>query len=317
MDMKSVTIAGKATTKLVLGTLTMSPIQANLETEAGGRLVARALQEGVRWIDTAQLYGSYRQIRRGLELAKAANVFISSKSTAASASEMAFAVDEAMQEMRIDHVDVFLLHAIRSEDDWKKREPALRVLQERKRLGTVSAIGISTHSSQCAKALAADPRIEVLHLPFNCKGIGITDGKLEDVQAAAKKVKDRGGWVYAMKPLGGGYLHNEADQALAWARDSELLDGVAVGMTSADELEMALRVFRHQSIFGDLKRALQTKRRKLFINHELCTGCGRCVEFCDHGAAHIIGEKSVIYEDRCIVCGYCIPRCPQFAMRII
>ena len=51
---------------LVIGTLPMGPLQANLSPEEGGRIIRAALEAGVTMIDTAELYGSYGHVRAGL-----------------------------------------------------------------------------------------------------------------------------------------------------------------------------------------------------------------------------------------------------------
>jgi NAD-dependent dihydropyrimidine dehydrogenase PreA subunit len=52
------------------------------------------------------------------------------------------------------------------------------------------------------------------------------------------------------------------------------------------------------------------------IDHELCSGCGVCVERCLMAAAKINEDKSYINLDRCIGCGLCIPTCPENAISL-
>ncbi|MFX0072596.1 MAG: 4Fe-4S dicluster-binding protein, partial [Candidatus Hermodarchaeota archaeon] len=50
------------------------------------------------------------------------------------------------------------------------------------------------------------------------------------------------------------------------------------------------------------------------VNHELCIGCGICVERCLMEAITISNDKSVVNLHRCIGCGLCIPKCPEEAI---
>ena len=65
--------------KLCFGGLTIGPLQANLSPEEGGRIIARAMEEGVNFIDTADLYNTYPHIRKALEYNKN-QLIIASKS---------------------------------------------------------------------------------------------------------------------------------------------------------------------------------------------------------------------------------------------
>jgi dissimilatory sulfite reductase (desulfoviridin) alpha/beta subunit len=46
------------------------------------------------------------------------------------------------------------------------------------------------------------------------------------------------------------------------------------------------------------------------LDLEKCTGCGKCVEVCEVGAASIVDGKAVIDYDKCVMCGRCVVNCP-------
>ncbi len=52
-----------------------------------------------------------------------------------------------------------------------------------------------------------------------------------------------------------------------------------------------------------------------WVNQEMCTGCGTCVEECPVGAVSIPDEKATIDEGKCIRCGQCHDVCPEEAVR--
>ena len=54
------------------------------------------------------------------------------------------------------------------------------------------------------------------------------------------------------------------------------------------------------------------------VDHELCTGCGTCVEKCYSGAKELNDEgKAETNEERCIGCGVCAAFCPEGAISLV
>jgi len=54
------------------------------------------------------------------------------------------------------------------------------------------------------------------------------------------------------------------------------------------------------------------------VDHELCTGCGTCVEKCYSGAKELNDEgKAETLEERCIGCGICAAFCPEGAISLV
>ena len=53
----------------------------------------------------------------------------------------------------------------------------------------------------------------------------------------------------------------------------------------------------------------------IFINDELCTGCGSCTETCHFVGIEIVDNKAVITEN-CNFCGACLDACPVDAILI-
>jgi ferredoxin len=53
-----------------------------------------------------------------------------------------------------------------------------------------------------------------------------------------------------------------------------------------------------------------------FIDKELCTGCGDCVEICPTSAIQIINDKAQVDTDGCSECGICADECPVGAISL-
>lgn len=306
-------------TRLGFGTLTMSPMQRGLDIEAGGDLLLNALDAGVRFIDTAQMYGSYPQVASALRRWNGERPVVATKSAAKTEQAMNLAIDEALNILGLPAIDVFLLHAVRDEADFGEREGALNALLAAKRSGRVRAIGASSHFVGVMRLLAADQRLDVLHPMLNRDGFGIIDEPLDAMLDVLAGAKLRGKGTYAMKPLGGGHLRGDAKAALKWVLARAEVDAIVVGMTSADELAMNVATASGSSVAPELERRAMQQQRRLFINEALCRHCGLCISLCQQKALSFQeGKKApAIDEKKCIVCGYCAPGCPTFAMRII
>ena len=54
------------------------------------------------------------------------------------------------------------------------------------------------------------------------------------------------------------------------------------------------------------------------VDHDLCIGCGTCVEKCYSGAKELNNEgKAETIEERCIGCGICAAFCPEGAISLV
>ena len=54
------------------------------------------------------------------------------------------------------------------------------------------------------------------------------------------------------------------------------------------------------------------------VDHDICVGCGTCVEKCYSGAKYLNDEgKAETDEDRCIGCGICAAFCPEGAISLV
>lgn len=308
---------GIEVTQLCFGSLTMGEMQRGYSIEKATDITCHALQAGINFIDTAQMYGSYAQVASTLRQWKGTRPYISSKSTAKSRKDMEEAIEECLREIGVEHIDIFLLHALRDEEDYNSRSEALKYLKEAKANGKIKAIGASSHSAKTIKFLSEQDDIEVLHPMLNKDGIGILDASLEDMIAILKQARKNGKGIYAMKPLGGGHLTENADEALRWVFASGLVDAAAVGMSSKDEIDMNVAIAKGESVDKDFAKSIAGLPRKLFINTGICINCGACIKTCQQSAL-VAGEKHpTIIHEKCVLCGYCSPGCPKFALRII
>ncbi len=319
--MKNFTLGrtGIDVTELCFGALPMGPLQKNIDPDAGAEIILKALAGGVNFIDTAQLYQTYEPIRRALKKADARPV-IASKSMALDATGMQAAIDECLQQLEIDYIDIFHLHAARvpeGEDIFQTRAEAWQVMLDYKKKGLIKAVGISTHSVPAVRLAAENDAVDIVFPIINKTGTGILNGTLAEMEAAINLCRQKNKGIYLMKALGGGCLVKDYHSALQFVRDKFPLP-IAMGMVNSGEVEYNLAYFNATKDERDTLPELIIEEKCFQVVDFICKNCGECIETCPNHAISRISEESkpAINPDHCLRCGYCVGFCPQFAIRM-
>ena len=336
--------------KIAVGSLTVSPMQANLPPDEAAAVLAYAFDRGLNFIDTAQYYENYHLIRAALQRCKSPESVVVSTKTYAWSRELAEeAVEEARRALNRDVIDIFMLHEQESYDTLRGHWDVLEYLFECREKGIVKAVGASTHHCALVKGLIRlklngfDP--DVCHPLYNMAGIGIADGTESDMASVIRDAHDMGIGICAMKALGGVHLCGRAEDALRFVLDKPYIDAAAVGMQSFDEVDANIALLTGGTFSDDQRARLGRKHRTLHVE-DYCEGCGACVRRCGEGAlklvpasectddapghdfsadfaenAGITGEdapkmRAVPDDEKCVRCGYCTKVCPVFALKV-
>ena len=312
---------GPEVSEVCFGSLAVSPLQGRVTGAEGTALLSYAIERGVDWIDTAEIYDNYGQIAP--VLAANPHVRVVCKSYAVTAEEMHHSIEKARRELQRDVIDFFLLHEQESALTLRGHRAAWEELLSAKQKGFVGRIGISTHAVAGVRAGALLAGLDVIHPILNREGIGIIDGTLADMLEAIAFASELGIGMYAMKIFGGGHLTGDAEAALNFFREQENVPAAALGMSSRDEIDFNLAVLAGEPITDTLRRTVQTRPRTLFIA-DWCQGCGRCLEACPQGALALSNERdgkrrvqAAVDHQACVLCGYCGRVCPHFCLKIV
>lgn len=306
---------GIEVSRICMGTLTMGPLQRNLSIKDGAELIRFAMENGINFFDTAELYCTYPYLREGLKGCREKAV-ISTKSYAYDRAGAKGSLDKALKELGTEYIDIFLLHEQESEHTVRGHWEAVEYFLEAKEKGYIKAFGISTHSVDGVKAAFKYKEIEIVHPMINFSGLGILNGTKEDMIEQMKLAKFVGKGIFAMKVLGGGNLIKDFDNAIKFAKELDCADSIAIGMQSKEEISANLQYFSNGKIDGEIREKLGRVNRKLLIEDH-CMGCGKCVKRCGYGALSLIDEKAVVNPEKCVTCGYCSGVCPDFCIKVI
>ncbi|WP_341274566.1 aldo/keto reductase [Senegalia massiliensis] len=302
--------------RLCFGSLTISPLQRNFSYEKGAELIKYGFDKGINFLDTAELYNNYGHINKFLEKINRKEFVIATKSYSYSKDTAKESLDKALRELNTDYIDLFLLHEQESEHTIKGHFEAIEYFLKAKEKGLIRAIGISTHRVEGVLAALKYDEIEVVHPIINKLGIGIQDGTTVDMIKAIKKCHNIGKGIYGMKPLGGGHLLNNVEEAFNFVQDIKEIDSIAIGLQSRAEIDANINLLNKRYIDSNLKAKIRDTNRKLHIA-EWCIGCGKCVSVCKHNALSIKNSKSIVDLNKCVLCGYCGKYCGEFCIKII
>ena len=306
---------GIRVSRLCFGTLAIGPLQGRLSLAEGEALLEAAFVRGVNFYDSAEAYGTYPYLGQ-LTRAVSGPLVLAAKSYAYNRQDMRCSLERALDELRVDRVDLFLLHEQESAATLAGHRDAMELLTAERERGRVRAIGISSHHVPAIEAAVDHPLIEVIHPLINRAGLGIRDGDLDAMLRAVRRAHERGKGVYAMKALAGGLLRHESEPALAFVRDLPGVDAVAVGMKDISELEANCAVMQGRPVTAEVAGRLGRVARRLQVEED-CRRCGRCETACPQGALVMTEHGPAADPARCILCGYCGAGCPGFCLRVV
>ena len=235
---------GIQTSRLAMGTGTVGSgghsHQTALGVEGLSRLLQNGYDNGLRFFDAADSYGSHPHVADALKHVDRSKVTLLTKSWARDAAGIRADLDRFRRELGTDHIDIVLMHCV-TESDWTTRyRGAMEALSEAKQKGIIRAHGCSCHSIEALRAAAASPWVEVDLARMNPLG-AVMDADPETVATVLRQMRASGKAVVGMKILGQGALRSKQDEAIRYALGMGLLDGFTIGAESIDEQKDLMR----------------------------------------------------------------------------
>lgn len=88
----------------------MGPLQANISPDVGAALICEAVERGISFFGTAELYGVYEYLSRVLHRVPREAIVISSRCYQYTYEGMRESLERALRDIGVDYIDIFGLH---------------------------------------------------------------------------------------------------------------------------------------------------------------------------------------------------------------
>ena len=168
------------------------------------KMIRHALDRGIRYIDTADMYSTHLFVRLALQGVPREKYFIQTKTQAKNAEVAKADIDRLCRELRVKYIDSLLMHCM-TKGTWPTdMRPVMDVLQEAKQKGRVRAVGISSHNMPPLEAsVDQGDFIDVQLVRINPFGVkAMMDGEPEQVAPLVQKMHKQGRGIIGMKIYG-------------------------------------------------------------------------------------------------------------------
>jgi predicted aldo/keto reductase-like oxidoreductase len=266
-------------------------------------VVARALDMGINYFDTARVYGDSEKIFSGIIKGRdRSKIIIASKSSSRTKADILKDLDTSLKVLNTDYVDIWHLHG--RDTPASIPDEALEAMQECKKSGKARFLGISCHDPNgIVDYLLETKTFDVMQTTYSFP-IG---GHYRD--RAIKKAHDGGIGVIAMKVVVAltGLNLTRVDNPPARSGEGPLagikwvLQNPAIGTTvpfmkTIAELEMNFRAMSEPYTPSD-EKLLYVMNEK--IRPSYCRMCYQCSGKCPQGLPITDMLRFLAYNDYC------------------
>ncbi len=235
---------GLKTSRLACGTGTIGGGGHSHQTALGDSgladLLVHGYDNGLRFFDAADSYGTHRAVALALKRLPREKVTVLTKSDTRDPDGMRADIDRFRRELNTDYIDILLMHDVTA-DDWTTRyRRTMDVISEAKEKGQVRAHGCSCHSIGALRAAAASPWVDIDLVRLNPIGSHM-DADPATVISVLRQMKAKGKGVVGMKILGQGDMRHRQDEALHFALSNGVLDAFTIGAENVNEQKDLMR----------------------------------------------------------------------------
>lgn len=248
IDMVKLGKTGMNVPRLALGTGSYgwkkTSAQKKLGEEKFVQMAQHAFDRGVRFFETADMYGTHEFVGKAMKKVGRENVTLLSKIMVYEhegwykPEPFQKSIDRFRKELDTDYIDILLLHCmVNSEwpDEYKRYKDDY---SEAKQKGIIKQVGLSCHDFGAMQIAAENPWADVLLARINYEGAKM-DGNPEDVMKVLKKAKDNGKGIIGMKIFGCGDLtkDEQRQKSLEYVIKSGNIDCMTIGMENIAQVD--------------------------------------------------------------------------------
>jgi aryl-alcohol dehydrogenase-like predicted oxidoreductase len=219
--------------------------QVKLGQEKFTKLIRYGYDQGIRYFDTADQYGSHIFLREALKGLPRDKLFIQTKTRARTADQAKADVDRFREELGVDYIDSLLMHCMTDEDWPTTFKGVMDVLSDAKARKSVRAVGVTCHGLKPLTTAANTEWVEIDQARINPLGgdAGRMDGTPEQVAERLKTMHEAGKGVLGMKILAEGTLKTEEDQikSLRYVLGLGSVDAFVIGFESPQQIDQVVK----------------------------------------------------------------------------
>ncbi len=250
IDMVKLGNTGMTISRLALGLGTNGWNRQSNQTRMGMekfKTIAHAgYERGIRFLDTADTYGSHICVKEALKFMPREEIRIMTKIWTEKMDWLPLEpvskiLDRIRKEMDTDYIDIVMLHCLTDPKWTTAKKPFMDALDEAKVRGIVKKVGYSAHDFGALKAGIDHSWPDVILSRINHKGSHM-DAEPHQVMEVLAQAHQNGKGIIGMKIFGAGNLVEEADRdaSLRYVLGSGNIDTMTIGFESVEQVNDAV-----------------------------------------------------------------------------
>lgn len=241
---------GLKVTRLAMGMGTNGWNHASNQTRIGlekFKLIVRAgFDRGIRFLDTADTYGSHPFAKEALKLLPREEITLMTKIWTDNLDwhplqPVDQMIDRIRQELQTDYLDIVLLHCMTKSNWTEDKKRFMDGLSEAKAKGLIKKVGFSAHDFGALESGVNHDWPDIVLARINNKQIKM-DGTPEKILSLLEIAGSKGKGVLGMKIFGcGGLLKEEERMAsLKFVVQSKKVHAMTIGFEDASQVHDAI-----------------------------------------------------------------------------
>jgi len=230
-----------------MGTGSVGSGQASNQTRLGvkefTRVVLHALDQGVRFFDVADQYGSHVYLREALKGVPRDQYVIQTKTHATNVPDAKSHLERYRLELGVDYIDIVLLHCMQKTGWPAENHGSMEYLMKAKEEKIIRAHGTSNHGMDPLRTSAKNPFVEVDLARINPEGLIMDDRKPDEVASVLEEMHNAGKGVIGMKILGEGQINTpeRKDASLRYVLGLGTVNAFIIGFQSTAQVDDILK----------------------------------------------------------------------------
>jgi aryl-alcohol dehydrogenase-like predicted oxidoreductase len=230
-----------------MGTGSIGSGQASNQTRLGvkgfTRVVRHALDQGVRFFDVADQYGSHVYLREALKGVPREQYVIQTKTHATNVPDAKSHLERYRLELGVDYIDIVLLHCMQKTAWPGENQGSMEYLMKAKEEKIIRAHGTSCHGMDPLRTAAKNPFVEVDLARINPEGLIMDDRKPDEVSSVLEEMHNAGKGIVGMKILGEGRINTpeRKDASLRYVLGLGTVNAFIIGFQATEQVDDILK----------------------------------------------------------------------------